>query len=150
MVNEKRVKQMSKLAICESRIRKEQYIINSYYQSDYVRLQVLKTLIAITIAYGICLAGYAGLRIEYILDHVMQLDYKKIALIAGGGYVILLLSFFFISRHLAKQKYKQTKGVIEEYDKIIKELSSMYEKEESDNELEERGDTKINDDFTDF
>jgi hypothetical protein len=80
----------------------------------------------------------------------MQLDYKKIALIAGGGYVILLLSFFFISRHLAKQKYKQTKGVIEEYDKIIKELSSMYEKEESDNELEERGDTKINDDFTDF
>lgn len=130
MVNEKRVKQMSKLAIYEQKMGKEPFRLSSYYRSDYVRLQGLKTLVAITIAYGICLAGYMVLRLEYILDHLMQIDYKNVGIIIVGSYLLLLVVFFLLSRVLAVRKYERAKAQLEIYSHLLGELEQSYKEEQ--------------------
>lgn len=130
MVNEKRVKQMTRLAVCEHKMGRETFRINSYYRRDYIRLQGLKTLVATTISYGICLAGYVGLRLEYILDHLMQIDYKNVGIIVVGSYLLLLFILFFLSRALAVRKYEREKKHLETYSHLLKELEQIYQEEQ--------------------
>ena len=149
VVNEKRVKQMSKLAICENHIGKEAFLLSSYSRSDYLRLQELKALISVTIAYILCLMGYGGIRIEYILDHMMQLNYKKIVFVVVVGYLILCVLFFFLSRGIASKKYQKAQVLLKEYEQVIEELQDIY-KEEKNSGAEERGEKKTNDNPIDF
>lgn len=144
MVNERRVKQMSRLAVYENRMGKENLKVSAYYRSDYIRLQELKTIVSVTIAYGICLLGSIGLRLEYILDHLMEIDYKKLGIMVGLGYVIVLAIFFFVSRILAVRRYEKAKSNFNTYYTLLEELEECYEEDD-----EQRGETKNNDNVTD-
>lgn len=148
MVNEERVKKMARLEICAKQVGKEQFRISSYYRHDYVRLQELKTLIAITVSYIICLVGIAAVRIEYLLDHLPELDYKRIGMIAGGGYFVLLILFFLITRAMAVHKYNKAYKITYQYDHLLGELKNLYREDEKPEE--ERGEQKEDDGFTDF
>ncbi len=50
MLNEKKIRLMTRTAIYEKREGKEDLKVNSYCGSDYVRFNMLKTLIGVTIA----------------------------------------------------------------------------------------------------
>lgn len=137
VVNEKRVKQMSQLAVCENKIGKEPFRLNSYYQKDYIRLQELKTLVSTTIVYCLCFVAYLGVRLEYIIDHVMELDYKKMGIIGIGSYGLLIVLSVFITKIIAKRKYERDKEKLRRYSKLLKALEKSYE-EEVDTVFDER------------
>ena len=138
MINEKRVKQRSKLAVYEQKMGKEPFRLHSYYRSDYIRLQGLKTLVAITIAYGICLMGYMGFRLEYILDHLMEIDYKKVGMIIVVSYLVFLLVFFVLSRIIAVRKYAKAQEQLKTYSNLLKKLEQSYKEEKNPFEDQEK------------
>lgn len=138
MLNEKRIKQMSKLAICEERMKRNNVRIHSYYYSDYTRLQVLKTMVAVTIAYWICILGLIVFRLEYLLEHWMDIPYKKYIVMILVLYLAVLVIFFIVSRVLAHKKYKRIECDVKEYYNILNELDRCYEEEK-------RNDSVIND-----
>ena len=55
MLNEDKIRIMSRCAMYEKAEGKEDLKINRYFQGDYVRLNVLKTLIGATIGFVLCL-----------------------------------------------------------------------------------------------
>lgn len=48
MLNDRKIRLMTKLALYERKEGKEDIKLSKYYRTDYVRLQVLKTVVAVT------------------------------------------------------------------------------------------------------
>ena len=58
MVNEERVKLMTRLAIYETTKGKKQLNISKYYKHDYVRFHMMKSAVTATLAYFMILGIY--------------------------------------------------------------------------------------------
>lgn len=55
MLNEERIKLMTKMACYEADEGRKNVAIGSYFRGDYIGLQVIKSIISATIAYAIFL-----------------------------------------------------------------------------------------------
>ena len=58
MLNEDKIRIMSRCAMYEKGQGKEDLAVNRYYQGDYVRLNTLKTLIGVTVGFVLCFGLY--------------------------------------------------------------------------------------------
>ena len=56
MLNEERIKLMTKMASYEANEGKRNVAIGSYFRGDYISLQVIKSIVSATIAFAICFA----------------------------------------------------------------------------------------------
>ena len=69
---------MTKLAIYEKKDGKEDIKLAKYYKSDYARLQMLKTAVAVTIAF-LCLVAVGVIyKMEFILNNALDIDYAML------------------------------------------------------------------------
>lgn len=84
MLNEERVILMTKMASYEEHEGKKNVAIGSYFRSDYIAIQVLKSIIYATIAYAVVF----GLFVFYDLEVFMQ-DIYKMDLISFARNVLI-------------------------------------------------------------
>ena len=68
MINNRKVRIMTKLAIYEKGEGKEDLKINNYFRRDYLRNNFLKTFVAVTIGFVLI----AGMRVVYKLEYIIQ------------------------------------------------------------------------------
>lgn len=78
MVEPKKVQLMTRLSMMEASETKDALKIVRYSKFDYIRLQVLKVIISITIGLIMILAAYAFYQSEYLLSNIASMDYKSI------------------------------------------------------------------------
>ncbi len=74
MLNEERVILMTKLAAYEQKKGKKNIRINKYFRSDYLVMQMLKTLIYTTIAFALLLGLYCLYNFEELTENIYQMD----------------------------------------------------------------------------
>ena len=72
MVEPKKVQLMTRLSMMEASETKDALKIVRYSKFDYIRLQVLKVIISITIGLIMILAAYAFYQSEYLLSNIAQ------------------------------------------------------------------------------
>ena len=142
MINEEKVKLMTKLAIYESTKGKKQLNISKYYKRDYVRYNMFKTAVSATIAFLLLLGVYAMLNMEELLLALNDMDILKEAEKLGIFYLIFLIAYMVIARLV----------YVIQYNHNLKKLKEMYDKEEK--ELREkqvgRSVTLTDDDLIDY
>lgn len=136
MVNEEKVKLMTKLAIYESTKGKKQLNISKYYKRDYVRYNMFKTAVAATVAYLIIVGAYILLNVEEILLQLNDLDFLHEATRIGVSYVIFLVVYMVAARFVYSHKYEKVKPDVIIYNHDLKQLKELYDKEEK--ELKEK------------
>lgn len=136
MVNEEKVKLMTKLAIYESTKGKKQLNICKYYKRDYVRYNMFKTAVTATIAYMIIAGTYILLNVEEILLQLNDLDFLHEAARIGVSYVIFLVLYMLIARFIYSHKYEKVKPDVIVYNHNLKQLKELYDREEK--ELKEK------------
>lgn len=129
MVNEEKVRIMSKLAWYEKEECKEELKDSRYYKNDYIRLHLLKSILSMTLGVILIAGMLIVYNMEYLVMHAVTLDYRNLAYTAAGIYFILLLvygvgSFFFYSA-----RYKRNIKKLREYYTQLKELQKLYEEE---------------------
>ena len=74
MVEPKKVQLMTRLSMMEASETKDALKIVRYSKFDYIRLQVLKVIISITIGLIMILAAYAFYQSEYLLSNISRMD----------------------------------------------------------------------------
>ena len=79
MLNEDKIRIMSRCAMYEKGQGKEDLAVNRYYQGDYVRLNTLKTLIGVTVGFVLCFGLYLVLRAEYYMENIVGMDLMAFA-----------------------------------------------------------------------
>lgn len=129
MVREEKVKLMSKIAIYEKRDGKRELPINNFYKSDYVRINVLKTIVAATITYVLIVMITAIYKMDYILANILKVDYKKLVFVLLIIYGIWIFVYWLIARILYAKRYENSRSNIIIYNHNLKKLQEAAQKD---------------------
>ena len=137
MLNEDKIRIMSRCAMYEKGQGKEDLAVNRYYQGDYVRLNTLKTLIGVTVGFVLCFGLYLVLRAEYYMENIVGMDLMAFARNVLMYYVIVLVIFAIISIVFYGWKYTDTQKRVRWYYQDLKALAEMDENRDKMNSTED-------------
>ncbi len=129
MVEPKKVQLMTRLAMMEASETKDALKIVRYSKFDYVRLQLLKTIISITIGLIMILAVYAFCQSEYLLNNIASMDYKSIGIKLLMIYILLIIFCMIAGSFAYSKKYTKAKRKIKKYDYMLHELRKYYRRQ---------------------
>ena len=131
MLNEDKVILMTKMAACMDREGKKNGAINSYFRSDYIGFNVLKSVICATVVFAICVGTYALYDFENVLSNLYNTD----NLLAIGRrfliYYLLLVGVYSLASYIIySYRYSKMRKNMRQYYGDLKKLARMYEKEQ--------------------
>lgn len=131
MLSQERIKLMTRMAAYEENEGKTYMSIGSYFRSDYMGMQVLRSIISATFAYLII----CGLYIYYHLETFMQ-DIYKIDLMELGKevllyYVIFVVAYGLITYVIYSFRYSRAKRSLKRYYRHLKQLAAIYDIEKN-------------------
>ena len=135
MLNNDKIKLMTKLALYESKTGKEDIRLSKYYKTDYVRYQVIKSIICATIGYGLILVLIMLYKSEYLIKNAVKLDYKTIGLYVLGFYIIVVAIYGLASIVIYSRKYDKSRKKLGRYYKLLRRLEKMYGDESSETRI---------------
>lgn len=129
MLNERKVKLMTRLAIYEKNEGKQTIPLTNFFTDDFVSWNMIKTVVAITFAYFLGVAIWLIYNIEEILENIATLNYFEIIRYALLLYIILLAGYIVISYIAYRVKYYRAMKSLEKYEKGLKELAKIHMEE---------------------
>lgn len=129
MLNTNKVRLMTKLALYENKEGKEDIRLSKYYKTDYVRYQVIKTLICATIGYGLILGLVFIYKSEYLIRYAVSLDYKTLGMYILGFYIMIVTVYGLGSFVGYSIKYDKSRKKLGRYFKLLKRLERIYNEE---------------------
>lgn len=138
MLNEDKIKLMTKLALYEQGKGKESIKSNKYYKKDYVGLMMINTALTITFAYLLCVFLWGIYRIEYLVNNIVSISITQLGLKLLLIYVIVLVIYMLVSYVVYSVKFLKMQEDNIEYYNDLKDLYMIYRKEEknkSENKL---------------
>lgn len=132
MLNNNRIRIMTKLAVYESKTGKEDIRLSKYYKTDYVRYQVLKSILSATLGYAAILLMIFIYKAEYLISKAVVLDYKLIGTYIFSIYIMLVAIFGLGSLVGYSMKYDLSRKKLSRYFKLLKHLNKIYKEESSE------------------
>lgn len=129
MLNEERVKIMTKMATYEGGRGQEDIKISSYFKKDYTSMHTLMTILWTTIGYVIIVAMGLLLNMEKFLGNLTMQRLITIGAAILIGYVVALIIFGVISSMIYTKRYNIAKQNVKMYYRQLGRLNRMYEKE---------------------
>lgn len=132
MLNEKKIRLMTKLAVYEDKAGKEDLKLSKYYKMDYVRYQLLKAVLSVTVGFVLILALLLFYKSEYIIAEAVKLDYQLIGTYTLGIYLILIVIYGFASIVAYSFKFDMSRKKMAGYMKNLKLLRNFYREEEKE------------------
>ncbi len=139
LIQQDKVRTMIQLAIFEKNMGRKALKTTSFALKDYIRFQMLKTAIYVTIVY-VMIVGLAILKnIESLIDRFGELNY---GMLIGGlvlGYVVLMVFYLFHTYRQSRDEYREATPQVEEYGKYLKWMEEFYEKEDLEQRQFEKG-----------
>ena len=137
MVNMRKVRLMTKLAIYEKKEGKEDIRLGNFFRRDYVRLKNLQNIVIVTIGYLLILGMIGAYRMEYLIKEAVNLDYVGIGRLILGVYVIIITVYVMVALVGYGLYYDYSRKKLSKYFRMLRLLRSMYQEEEGQTEWEE-------------
>ena len=130
MVNEERIKLMTRMAAYEKEEHKKNKTIVSFFKSDYISMQTLKSILYTTIAFAIMFGLYVLYDFEIFMKEIYQMDIfefaKSVIIVYGIFMGIILVITYIVSLYQYNRALQSTKL----YYANLKKLSQDYGEEE--------------------
>ena len=120
---------MTKMAAYEENEGKKYISIGSYFRSDYIGLQIIKSIICATIAYVILFGMYIFYDFEFFMQDLYKMDLLEFGRNVILYYFIFTLVYAVISYVVYSYRYHKAKKSLKKYYHHLKQLSAMYDLE---------------------
>lgn len=124
-MRKEKVKIMTKLAIYEKNVGKEDFSVNSYFKSNYVSYNNFKTRLGVIVAMLIIFAGDIVRRLSKNMNSLLEIDYVRI----GITYLIILAAvlilYTFLSTIIYKKRYQKAEIRINNYKGLLSKLDKI-------------------------
>ena len=132
MLNEEKIKSMTRAAAYENGPEKKNIEISNYYRTDFLGLQMVKSAVAYAVSFLILTALWAMGRIEELMLNLTRGEYLEkllftMALLFIAGlvlYEIAVYAYYSV-------KYQQAKKSVNEFHAYLKHIHKLYEIQES-------------------
>ena len=118
MLNENKVKMMTKMAIYEKNEGRKMIKTAKYFKSDYIAFGVLRTLITTTIAFIIMLVMGVLYNIDKIITDINNLDYSAIVTGIIICYIVMLILFSVIALIVYGRQYDNSRRYFSRLNKL--------------------------------
>ena len=126
MLNEERVILMTQMASYESGEGRKNVKIGNYFRSDYIAVQVLKSVVCGTIAFGIVFALYIFYDFELFMQDLYKMDLLAFAKNVLKNYAISIVAYGLLTYIVSTYRYIKAKNSLKCYYHNLKKLSSLY------------------------
>jgi hypothetical protein len=131
MVNEERVKLMTRMAAYEQSGYQKDRAITSFFRSDYISLQILKSVISTTIAFAILVGLYVMYDAELFMKDIYKMDLFQFVRTLVIIYLIVVCIFALITYVVSLYRYNRALQSTRLYYGNLKKISHLYGKEPS-------------------
>ena len=126
MLNERKIRLMTQLAIYEKKEGREDMKLARYYKGDYIRFQAWKTGVAVTIAYLLLVAVAVIYKLEYLIENAFNIDYEALGKKILGLYIIVLATYVIIAMVCYSLKYAASRKKLARYFRMLRKLNHIY------------------------
>ena len=120
MLSQERIKLMTKMAAYEENEGRKYMSIGSYFRSDYMGMQVIRSVICGTLAFLLL----AGLYVYYHFETMMQDIYKMDLMLVGRKvlfyYIVFIAVYSVITYVIYSFRYSRAK-------RSLKQLAAIYD-----------------------
>lgn len=130
MVNEERIKLMTRMAAYEKEEHQKNKKIVSFFKKDYISMHMLTSIICTTIAFGIVFALYVLYDFEIFMKEIYQMDLFQFAKSVIIIYLIFLGIILLVTHMVALYRYNRALQSTKSYYVNLKKLSQSYGEEE--------------------
>ncbi|MCM1062984.1 MAG: hypothetical protein NC420_00700 [Eubacterium sp.] len=126
MLNEERIILMTQLAAYEEREGKKNIKIDHFFRSDYIAVQVLKSIVSSTIAFALVFAVYIFYDFENFMQDLYKMDLIAFARDVLIRYGVTVVAYGVITYVACTYRYARVKRSLKRYYHNLKKLNSMY------------------------
>lgn len=126
MLNEERVILMTKMASYEEHEGRKNVKIGNYFRSDYIAIQVLKSIACATIAFAIVFAMFIFYDFEVFMQDIYKMDLITFARNVLLYYAVTVVIYGVISYGVFSYRYAKAKKSLKCYYHNLKKLNALY------------------------
>lgn len=130
MLNEERVILMTRLASYECGEGKKNVKIGNYFRSDYIAVQVLKSVVCATIAYAVVFALYIFYDFEVFMQDLYKIDLVAFAKNALYYYGFTVVGYSILTYIVSTYQHAKAKNNLKLYYHNLKKLNSLYDQQQ--------------------
>lgn len=150
MLNEERIKLMTKLALYEQKEGKKDIPMSRYYKGDYVSYHMIRSGILATIGFLLCVAVWFAFHLSYFMEenNIVKLDVmtaigKNVLII----YILFMAAYQAITYVVYATRFIKVRENLKQYNGNLKKLNKMYQREDRMKEELETGGLDNHDDI---
>lgn len=132
MLSEEKIRLMIRLSDYEQNKGKIDLERTKYFKLDYIRMQILKTLVSVTGAVFLVVMLIGMYYMEYIITNALELNYAGMAKYFLVIYILFLCLFSFVTVSVSSVQYERSKNRVKEYYSTLQELIEYYEREDKE------------------
>lgn len=140
MINKRKVRLMTRTAMYEQNDGRCELKNAKYYRGDYVGIHMLFAGIGVTLGYLLCLAMLCMYRFEYIVNHLTELNYRRLFSTALIVYVLLLIAYQVIAYFVYSMRYNDSQSGLKFYLNRLKKIDKLSKLEKEALDIEEEAD----------
>ncbi|MCH5338727.1 MAG: hypothetical protein J1E03_08095 [Acetatifactor sp.] len=129
MLNEERVILMTHMASYERGEGKRNVKIGNFFRSDYITVQVLKSVISATIAFAVVFALYILYNLEVFMQNLYAIDLIAFAKSVLIYYAVTVVGYGLVTYVISSYRYAKAKNNLKLYYHNLKKLNSLYEQQ---------------------
>ena len=129
MLNEERIKLMTKMAAYEADEGKKNVAIGNYFRGDYIGLQVIKSIISATIAFVIVFGLFVFYDFEVFMSDIYKMDLLGFGRTVITAYLIFVAVYALLSYMIYTYRYAKARKSLKMYYNNLKKLAYLYDKE---------------------
>lgn len=125
MVDERKVRLMTRLARYEQKEGRDALRIQKYYRSDYLGLALLRNFFMASIGYGLLVLLIVGYYSDYLMDYIYKMDLQLVVTVLIVGYVAVLAVYSAVTYVVYSVRYARAKKSVKSYYLKLGELEKL-------------------------
>lgn len=137
MLNEERIKLMTKLSLYEQGEGKKALKTTKYFKNDYVSRNVIFSILSGIFSYFLLVLIWVLFRIDYYTNNISNLNILVIAILVSVLFVLYMVFYLILSYFVFSIRYKNYRKGLSDYNEDLKNLHKMYKMESK--VMEEKG-----------
>ena len=126
MLNEERIILMTQMASYEKGDGRENVKIGNYFRTDYVTLEVLKSIICGALTFVIVFGIYILCNFETLMENLYTMDLFAFARDVARYFAIAVGGYALLTYLISSWRYARAKRSLKCYYHNLKKLSSLY------------------------
>ena len=129
MLNERKVRLMTRLAMYESKEGDKDLKISTYHRKDYTSFQTIITILWVTVGYALIVGSLAFIFLDTIMNNLDITALIMLGIVIVAAYLVLIIGYAWGSSKFYGKKYDEARKRMKIYNHDLTRLNKMYERE---------------------